>query len=223
MDLRYLKRTRQGDPGTHKLLLNPIPTLQLCCAYAARQEAGAGEHEVSLTGVSGSRASRPADGPSTKRLPCLVLSPWLAPLAYLLQNIGLVEIDHLGISECLILQVHSLGLQVSSVEETRTEQAGLVRMGAGTLQRTLGALRQPLVQPAGLQGLGPMESDEAFSEGVSLGSYPGALRRLTPEWALQPGGYCSEPPPEVSGSAHGPMRVKLRSPPSGAGRGPEGR
>lgn len=45
---------------------------------------------------------------------------------------------------------------------------------------------------------------------------------LTPEWALQPGGYCSEPPPEVSGSAHGPMRVKPRSPPSGAGRGPEG-
>lgn len=31
-------------------------------------------------------------------------------LAYLLENTGLVQIDHLGTSECLMLQFHSLGL-----------------------------------------------------------------------------------------------------------------
>lgn len=74
MDLSHLKN-RQGDHGTHKLLLNPIPTLQFCCASAqCSREWILGKREFSLgwrllqsahdsfTGVSGSRASRPADG-----------------------------------------------------------------------------------------------------------------------------------------------------------------
>lgn len=61
---------------------------------------------------------------------------------------------------------------------------------------------------------------EAFPEGASLGSYPGDLRMLTHEWSLQPGGYCSEPPPEVSGSAHGPMREKPSHPPQEQGGAP---
>lgn len=72
MDLSHLKN-RQGNRGTHKLLLNPIPTLQFCCASAQRsrewmlgkQESSLGWQHLqsaddSFTGISGSRASRPA-------------------------------------------------------------------------------------------------------------------------------------------------------------------
>jgi hypothetical protein len=74
VDLGHLKRNRQGDHGTHKLLLNPIPTLQSCPAYQMRGVCvcwgGLSSHwdghtssqQMSFTGVSGSRASRLADG-----------------------------------------------------------------------------------------------------------------------------------------------------------------
>lgn len=48
----------------------------------------------------------------------------VAPLAYLLQNTGLVQIDHLGIPECLMLQFHSLGLQVSSMGRNKHRRTG---------------------------------------------------------------------------------------------------
>lgn len=67
MDLSHLKRSRQGDHGTHKL---PNPPILLCLLDAA---AGGGGDPLgwphlqsaydSFTGVSGSRASRLADGP----------------------------------------------------------------------------------------------------------------------------------------------------------------
>lgn len=86
MDLSHLKNG-QGDHGTHKLLLNPIPTLQFCCASAQRsrewmlgqREFSLGRHTSSLPmtdwcqWLQGQQASRwPL---STKRLPCLILSP----------------------------------------------------------------------------------------------------------------------------------------------------
>lgn len=105
----------------------------------------------------------------TTSMHCLLAS--LAQ-AYLLQNTGLIQVDHLGVSECPILQLHSLGLQVSSVgrNESKTQQAGLSPL-----------LRSSwfLFRDHGLAS-GPGEDEHMDSEQASLST----LRLTVLQWPL---------------------------------------
>lgn len=141
MDLSHLEN-RQGDHGTHKLLLNP--TQPSSSAVLLHSAAGSGFWGSGSSHWDGNSSSLPmtallvsvAPGPAGQQMASddeeaalpypksVSMSTWLVPSAYLLQNTGLVQIDHFGISKCLMLQFHSLGLQVSSVGRNKNRRIG---------------------------------------------------------------------------------------------------
>lgn len=102
---------------------------------------------------------------------------------------------------------HRLASGPGEDEHVDSEQASLP---LGSL--SLSGLWQSLVR---LQGLGAMEWDgsqpaERHSLKEQALSSPWSSWTLTRQGTLRPGDYCSAPPPEVAGSAHGPMR-RVRS------------